>query len=204
MRVRAQAREFWGSRVYPTKEGPVVECYLGTEPCWNGQWQIEMELEMIVFILSRNGAPRLRVNRGACRFGRYQNPRRPHPPAHRARVSPHPAQVSCLTLAPPGSPTSVRSTNRLTHVGVHVSSFAKRGRNGLPTTVSLLGCHRTRRHTHPKYKSGPLPLFLPSSRLVFSFNVLSPAGGGQTTVVRLLTRRFNPVPTVRRLLAPPP
>ena len=55
MRVRAQAREFWGSRVYPTKEGPVVECYLGTEPCWNGQWQIEMELEMIVFILSRNG-----------------------------------------------------------------------------------------------------------------------------------------------------
>jgi len=26
------------------------------------------------------GLPRLQVNRGTCRFGRYKNPRRPHPP----------------------------------------------------------------------------------------------------------------------------
>jgi hypothetical protein len=49
--------------------------------------------------------PRLQVNRGTCRFGRYKNPRRPHPPPRASRVSHHPPQVSGLTLAHPCSPT---------------------------------------------------------------------------------------------------
>ena len=64
--------------------------------------------------------PRLQVNRGTCRFGRYKNARRPHPPRRASRVSHHPPQVSCLTLSHPCSPTLTRSrpppsrsTNRL-------------------------------------------------------------------------------------------
>ena len=49
--------------------------------------------------------PRLQVNRGTCRFGRYKNPRRPHPPPRASRVSHHPPQVSGLTHAHPCSPT---------------------------------------------------------------------------------------------------
>jgi hypothetical protein len=49
--------------------------------------------------------PRLQVNRGTYRFGRYKNPRRPHPPPRASRVSHHPPQVSGLTLAHPCSPT---------------------------------------------------------------------------------------------------
>ena len=41
---------------------------------------------------------------GTCRFGRYKNPRRPHPPPRASRVSHHPTQVSGLTLAHPCSP----------------------------------------------------------------------------------------------------
>jgi hypothetical protein len=52
--------------------------------------------------------PRLQVNRGTCRFRRYKNPRRPHPPPRASRVSHHPPQVSGLTLAHPCSPTLTR------------------------------------------------------------------------------------------------
>ena len=48
--------------------------------------------------------PRLQVNRGTCRFGRYKNPRRPHPPPRASRVSHHPSQVSGLTHAHLPSP----------------------------------------------------------------------------------------------------
>ena len=51
------------------------------------------------------GPPRLQVNRRTCRFGRYKNPRRPHPPPRVSRVSHYPPQVSGLTLAHPCSPT---------------------------------------------------------------------------------------------------
>jgi hypothetical protein len=51
---------------------------------------------------------RLRVNRTYFRFGRYKNPRRPHPPPRASRVSHHPPQVSGLTLTHPCSPTLTR------------------------------------------------------------------------------------------------
>jgi hypothetical protein len=58
--------------------------------------------------------PRLRVNRRAYPFGRYKNPRRPHPLARESRVSHHLGRVSRLTDRHSPSPTSVHLTNYLT------------------------------------------------------------------------------------------
>jgi hypothetical protein len=63
----------------------------------------------------------MRVNRGACCFGRYKNPRRPCPPPCAGRVRYHPLQVSAFTLAhhrqsiltyshPPPSARPIKST----------------------------------------------------------------------------------------------
>jgi hypothetical protein len=59
--------------------------------------------------------PRLQVNRGTCRFGRYKNPRRPHPRA-------------------------VRPTNRLRLSGFISSPWSARPQ-WAPTAVSFLGCN---------------------------------------------------------------
>jgi len=56
--------------------------------------------------------PRLQVNRGTRPFGRYKNPRRPHPPPRASRVSHHPPQVSGLTLAHSCSPTLTLAYHR--------------------------------------------------------------------------------------------
>jgi hypothetical protein len=84
--------------------------------------------------------PRLQVNRGTCRFGRYKNPRRPHPPPRVSRVSHHPPQVSGLTLAHPPSPTAARSTNRLRLRGSISGPWSARPQ-WAPTVVSFLGCN---------------------------------------------------------------
>jgi len=82
--------------------------------------------------------PRLQVNRGTCRFGRYKIPRRPHPPPRASRVSHHPPQVSGLTLAHPCSPTLTRPhpppSARPIDSGCAGPFLApgQRGRNGLP------------------------------------------------------------------------
>jgi hypothetical protein len=82
--------------------------------------------------------PRLQVNRGTCRFGRYKNPRRPHPPPRASRVSHHPPQMSGLTLAHPCSPTLTRPrpppSARPIDSGCAGPFLApgQRGRNGLP------------------------------------------------------------------------
>jgi hypothetical protein len=82
--------------------------------------------------------PGLQVNRGTCRFGRYKNPRRPHPPPRASRVSHHPPQVSGLTLAHPCSPTLTRPhpppSARPIDSGRAGPFLApgQRGRNGLP------------------------------------------------------------------------
>jgi hypothetical protein len=82
--------------------------------------------------------PRLQVNRGTCRFGRYKIPCRPHPPPRASRVSHHPPQVSGLTLAHPCSPTLTRPrpppSARPIDSGCAGPFLApgQRGRNGLP------------------------------------------------------------------------
>jgi hypothetical protein len=79
--------------------------------------------------------PRLQ---GTCHFGRYKNPRRPHPPPRASRVSHHPPQVSGLTLAHPCSPTLTRPrpppSARPIDSGCAGPFLApgQRGRNGLP------------------------------------------------------------------------
>jgi hypothetical protein len=77
----------------------------------------------------------IRVNRCTCRFGRYKNPRRPHPsprPSPRVSwVSHHSPQVSALTLAHHYSPTAVRSTNRIM-LCKPVLAPGQRGPNGRP------------------------------------------------------------------------
>jgi hypothetical protein len=45
--------------------------------------------------------PMIQVNRRTCRFVRYKNPRRPHPPPRGSQVSRYPPRVSSLTLAHP-------------------------------------------------------------------------------------------------------
>jgi hypothetical protein len=86
----------------------------------------------------------IRVNRRACRFGRYKSPRRAHPPPRASRVSCHPPQVSGLTFAHPlltqprsPSPTAVRSTNRLTVRGSILGPWSAQPK-WAPTTVSFL------------------------------------------------------------------
>ena len=82
--------------------------------------------------------PRLQVNRGTCRFGRYKYPRRAHPPPRASRVSHHPPQVSGLTLAHPCSSTLTRSrpppSARPIDSGCACPFLdpGQRGRNGLP------------------------------------------------------------------------
>ena len=71
----------------------------------------------------------LRADRPACRLGRYENPRRPHPLLH----------VSMLTERHSSSPTSVRLTNQLTLWESISSPWPARPR-WTSTTVSVLGC----------------------------------------------------------------
>jgi hypothetical protein len=71
----------------------------------------------------------LRADRPACRLGRYENPRRPHPLLH----------VSMLTERHSSSPTSVCLTNQLTLWESISSPWPARPR-WAPTTVSVLGC----------------------------------------------------------------
>jgi hypothetical protein len=89
---------------------------------------------------------RLRVNRTYFRFGRYKHPRRPHPPPRASRVSRHPPQVNGLTLAhallTPSrspSPTTIRSTNRLTLRGSILGPRPARPK-WAHTMVSFPGC----------------------------------------------------------------
>ena len=97
-----------------------------------------------------SGPPsRLQVNRVTCRFGRYKNPRRPHPPPRSSRVSHHPPQVSGLTLAHPCSPTLTRprppQPARPIDSGCAGPFLApgQRGRNGLPRRCrSWVATHR--------------------------------------------------------------
>jgi hypothetical protein len=77
--------------------------------------------------------PGLQVNRGTCRFGRYKNSRRPHPPRRASRASPHPPQVSVahpclptLTRRPP--PPSARPIDSA-YAGPFLAP-GQRGRNG--------------------------------------------------------------------------
>ena len=72
-------------------------------------------------VVSPPSSPVIQVNRRVCRFGRYKNHRRPHPPPRGSQVSRHPTRVSSLTLAHPlltqprsPSPTAIRSSNRVT------------------------------------------------------------------------------------------
>ena len=62
-------------------------------------------------------SPGLQEHRGTCRFGRYKNSRRPHPPRRASRASPSPTPCKrrspMLTYPYPPSTTAVRSTNRL-------------------------------------------------------------------------------------------
>ena len=102
--------------------------------------------------------PRLQVNRGTCRFGRYKNPRRPHPPPCASRVSHHPPQVSGLTLAHPCSPTLTRRPARSIDSGCAGPFLGpdQRGRNGLPRRCRFwVATHR---------------MLDPPSRLLFSFS----------------------------------
>jgi hypothetical protein len=118
----------------------------------------------------------LQVNRGTCRFGRYKNPRRPHPPPRASRVSCHPPQVSGLTFAQPlAHPTSLALTHRrpLDHSShttrVHFGPLASAAKMGSYDGV-VPWLHCTRRQVGSKYNS---ELGSPTSRLIFSFLNLS-------------------------------
>jgi hypothetical protein len=100
----------------------------------------------ICYVSSSPHPPVIRVNRRACRFGRYKSPRRPHPPHRASQMSCHSPQVNAHTFAHPlltqprsPSPIVVRSTNRVTLRG-SILAPSQRGQNGAPTMVLSLDC----------------------------------------------------------------
>jgi hypothetical protein len=96
--------------------------------------------------------PRLQVNRGTCRFGRYKNPRRPHPPPRASRVSHHPPQVSGLTHRRPLDQSTPAAR---VHFWPLVSAAAMGSHDGV---VSGCNAYETSERS------------LPPSRLLFSFS----------------------------------
>src|SRR5437016_13628371 len=88
--------------------------------------------------------PRLRVNRTYFRFGRYKNPRRPHPPPRASPVSRHPPQVTGLAhplLNPSHSPSPPPSARPID--SPYAGPFwapGQRGQNGLTRRCRFQGC----------------------------------------------------------------
>src|SRR5271170_2873459 len=71
--------------------------------------------------------PRLQVNRRACRFGRYKNPRSPHSPPRASRGTAHPCSTTLTRHCPPRSARPID----FAYAGPFLTP-GQRGRNGLP------------------------------------------------------------------------